>query len=84
MTTVTYGQAAHGGKIHRASSGIAFCLSGNGHKPLRNIVAEIQYGEGEYADAQAEAASLLAAHVSPGNVCSKCAGVIRKTMEVAA
>lgn len=70
--TVVFGAAAHGGKIHRTNAGgHAFCLNDRGHKPMRSIVASVEF-EG-YADFEAEAAALLAAGVGHASLCRKCA-----------
>jgi hypothetical protein len=38
---ITFGPAAHGGKIHRSDEyGQAWCLSGSGHKRLFRVVAK--------------------------------------------
>jgi hypothetical protein len=88
MTTTTksvvYGTAAYGGKIHESSGGIAFCLSGNGHKPMRYIVAEVAYADGEYPTIAQRAAALTAAGVKPATMCRKCADHIADEMEAGA
>lgn len=81
--TATYGTAAHGGKVHRSSGGLAGCLSDRGHKPIRMIVAEVT-GVGEFPTLEERAAALIAAGVSAEHVCSKCSGGVRKAMKEAA
>lgn len=79
--TIIYGAAAHGGKIHRTKAGgHAFCLSGNGHKPMRSIVATIDIDG--YANFEAEAAALIAAGAKHTNMCRKCAKTTAAVMGI--
>jgi hypothetical protein len=80
--TIIYGAAAYGGKIHRTTKGgHAFCLNDRGHKPMRSVIASIDYTG--YADFGAEAAALIALKVNPANLCRKCAARTAKTMKEA-
>lgn len=82
--TITYGTATYGGKIHETSGGMAFCLSGNGHKPMRYIVAEVAYIDGKCPTLAERAAALLAAGVKPATMCRKCADHVADQMEAGA
>jgi len=86
--TVIYGQAAHGGKIHRTNEGDhAWCLSNNGNKPMRSVVASIAHLTDTMWDVRlpAEMDALRAAKINPNNLCSKCASRVANAMkEVAA
>lgn len=78
--TIVYGSAAqYGGKIHRTEEGgHAWCLSGNGYKPMRSIIAKVDYDA--LPDWEAEAAALIARKVNPANLCAKCAAHTAETM----
>lgn len=82
--TITYGTATYGGKIHQTSGGIAYCLSGNGHKPMRYVVAEVASSDGNAPTLAERAAALRAAGVSPKNLCRKCADHVADEMEAGA
>jgi hypothetical protein len=86
--TVIYGAAAYGGKIHRTNEGDhAFCLSGNGNKPMRSVSASVTHAIGSDWDTRdaAEIAALRAAKINPNNLCRKCASRVAENMkEVAA
>jgi len=82
--TITFGTAAYGGKIHQTSGGIAYCLSGNGHKPMRYIVAEIDGTDGNVPTLAERAAALTAAGVKAGSLCRKCADHVADEMEAGA
>lgn len=83
MTTITqantiYGQAAYGGKIHRTTvNGHAWCLSGNGQKPMRNVVVEIPAS----ATRQEETDALRLAGIPPHALCSKCCSESKNLLE---
>ena len=80
-TTIVYGAAAHGGKIHRTrANGHAWCLSNNGHKPMRSIVATVEING--YANFEAEAAALIAAGAKHTNMCQKCAKTTAAVMSI--
>jgi len=85
--TVIYGAAAYGGKIHRThAGGHAYCLSSNGYKPMRSIIASITHAsDSDYAAHRAaEVAALRAAKINPNNLCQKCCSGVAKTMKEAA
>lgn len=81
---ITFGTATYGGKIHQTHGGIAHCLSGNGHKPMRYFVAEVAYSDGKAPTLAERAAALRAVGVNPKNLCRKCADHVADEMEAGA
>jgi hypothetical protein len=82
--SIVYGTATYGGKIHETHGGMAFCLSGNGQKPMRYTVAEVAYADDEFPTLAERAAALTAAGVKPATMCRKCAGHVADEMEAGA
>ena len=82
--SIVYGTATYGGKIHQTSGGKAYCLSGNGHKPMRYTVAEVAYVDGKCPTLAERVAALIAAGVKPATMCRKCAGHVADEMEAGA
>ncbi len=81
-TTIVYGTAAYGGKLHRTGEGDhAWCLNGNGHKPLNSIFVKVTVDG--YADLDAEADALIAAKIDPDALCGKCCGHVADKLKEA-
>ncbi len=85
VSYITFGQAARGGKIHRADyNGAAWCLDGTGGTHFFRTLAKVEQIEwvaGETALEQAlrfeaqvtsELAALAEANIPTSNLCKKC------------
>lgn len=87
-TTYVFGQISYGGKIHRTEeNGHAWCMSGNGHKPIRSIFAKVTHLHNGYqpnfAKTEAEVEAIKNAGIGTDNLCQKCCDHIIREIEEA-